>query len=171
MPRATSSQAADCARPPAREAAEKTTNPTMNTRRRPSRSAARPPSSRNPPNVSVYAFTTQGRLASEKCSAVLIDGSATLTIDASSTTMNWAAHRRIRARQRRGSAVDVAPGGSAAVKVAFPAARPLLISDIYGPPRVDNSQRDRHPGDGDASSPDPGDWLVVSHHDGSHTDV
>jgi hypothetical protein len=53
MPRATISQPEDWARPPAREAAEKTARPTMNTRRRPSRSAARPPSSRKPPNARV----------------------------------------------------------------------------------------------------------------------
>ena len=41
----------DCARPQTSEAAVKTTTPTRKTRRRPSRSAARPPSSRKPPNV------------------------------------------------------------------------------------------------------------------------
>jgi hypothetical protein len=38
------------AKPDSSEAMLKTTMPTMKTRRRPSRSAARPPSSRNPPN-------------------------------------------------------------------------------------------------------------------------
>ena len=40
------------AKPPAREASAKSTSPPMNTRRRPSRSASRPPSSRKPPKVS-----------------------------------------------------------------------------------------------------------------------
>ena len=41
----------DEARPQRSEATVKTTTPTRKTRRRPKRSAARPPSSRNPPNV------------------------------------------------------------------------------------------------------------------------
>ena len=40
-----------CARPQTSEAIVNTTTPTMNTRRRPSRSAARPPNSRKPPNA------------------------------------------------------------------------------------------------------------------------
>jgi hypothetical protein len=40
------------ANPPASEASANSTRPDMNTRRRPSRSAMRPPSSRKPPNVS-----------------------------------------------------------------------------------------------------------------------
>ena len=51
----------------------------------------RPPSSRKPPKVSVYALTTHDRLSWEKSSALPIEGSATFTIDASSTTTNWAA--------------------------------------------------------------------------------
>ena len=51
--RAAISHVSDCARPPASEASEKTTRPSMNIRRRPSRSAIRPPSSRKPPKVSV----------------------------------------------------------------------------------------------------------------------
>ncbi len=45
-------------RPQASEAAVNSATPTMNTRRRPSRSAARPPSSRKPPKVSAYAERT-----------------------------------------------------------------------------------------------------------------
>ena len=75
----------------------------MNTRRRPSRSAIRPPSSRKPPKVSTYAFTTQGRFSCEKSSPSPIDGRATLTIEASSTTMNCAKQSRARAIQRRRS--------------------------------------------------------------------
>ncbi len=51
--RAAISHGSDWARPPASEASEKTTSPSMNMRRRPIRSASRPPSSRKPPNVSV----------------------------------------------------------------------------------------------------------------------
>ena len=61
----------------------------------------RPPSSRKPPKVSVYALTTHDRLSWEKSSASPMDGSATLTIDASSTTTNCAAARSASANQRR----------------------------------------------------------------------
>ena len=42
----------ELANPPASEASANSTSPPMNTRRRPSRSAIRPPSSRKPPNTS-----------------------------------------------------------------------------------------------------------------------
>jgi hypothetical protein len=90
-------------KPAARDAAATSRSPPMNTRRRPRRSASLPPSSRKPPKVSTYAFTTQGRFCCEKSSPLPIDGSATLTIDASSTTMNWAKQRRASAIQRRRS--------------------------------------------------------------------
>src|SRR4051794_1872918 len=99
--RAVISQPSDCARPPASEARLKSTRPPMNTRRRPKRSAARPPSSRKPPKVSVYALTIHCRLAAEKSSAFWIDGSATLTIEASRTTRNCAELSRTSASQRR----------------------------------------------------------------------
>ena len=60
----------------------------MNIRLRPSRSASRPPSSRKPPNVSVYAFTTHERSVRAKWRCVPIDGSATFTIEASITITN-----------------------------------------------------------------------------------
>ena len=87
--RAAISQPADWAIPPANEASENTTRPSMNMRRRPSRSATRPPSRRNPPKVSTYAFTTHDRSAGAKCRAAPIDGNATLTIEASITITNW----------------------------------------------------------------------------------
>ena len=43
----------------------KTTRPARNTRRRPSRSAARPPSSRKPPKTSAYALITHCRFSCE----------------------------------------------------------------------------------------------------------
>ena len=50
-PRAMIRTPSDHARPQRSDAAVKTATPTMKTRLRPSRSAARPPSSRNPPKV------------------------------------------------------------------------------------------------------------------------
>src|SRR5262249_59169978 len=50
--RADSSAAGDQENPHSSDAAVNTRRPTMNKRRRPSRSAARPPSSSRPPNVS-----------------------------------------------------------------------------------------------------------------------
>ena len=49
--RAVSSQACEVAKPPASEAAENSSSPATNIRRRPSRSPARPPSSSSPPKV------------------------------------------------------------------------------------------------------------------------
>ena len=64
--RAPISHAELSASPPASEASENTPRPMTNTRRRPSRSAIRPPSSRKPPKVSTYALTTHERPASER---------------------------------------------------------------------------------------------------------
>ena len=50
--RATMSWMSVCASPPASEATPNRIRPEMNMRRRPSRSAMRPPSSRKPPNTS-----------------------------------------------------------------------------------------------------------------------
>src|SRR4051812_7110797 len=100
------------ARPPAREAPANRMRPAMNIRRRPSRSAMRPPSSRKPPKVSVYALTTHDRLSWEKSRALPMDGRATLTMEASSTTTNCAAASRTSASQRRSGEVlkACAPG-------------------------------------------------------------
>jgi len=51
--RAATSTPIELASPHTSDAPENTTSPTMNMRLRPSRSAARPPSSSNPPNVIV----------------------------------------------------------------------------------------------------------------------
>jgi hypothetical protein len=45
-------------------------------------------------------LTTQARLAAEKCSPRWIEGSATFTTVASSTTMNWARQAITRTSQR-----------------------------------------------------------------------
>src|SRR3954470_21148796 len=89
------------AKPAASDATATTTRPTMNTRRLPNRSAARPPSRRKPPNAITYAFTTHGKFCSEKPRPLPMLGSATFTIDASKTTTNCATQRRIKAVQRR----------------------------------------------------------------------
>jgi hypothetical protein len=96
------------ARPESNDAKLKTTSPTRNTRRRPSRSAARPPSNRKPPNISAYALMTHCRFSCEKPRSVWIEGRATFTIAMSSTTMNCTVHSRASASHfRRGDAVIV----------------------------------------------------------------
>lgn len=89
------------ASPPAREATEKTVRLAMNMRRRPSRSASRPPSSKSPPKVSTYALTTQDRPPWDRPSARPIEGSATLTIEASRMTMKSAIASTASAIHRR----------------------------------------------------------------------
>src|SRR5262245_61059963 len=89
-PLAASSMPWDCETPQTNEAPEKSAIPATNSRLLPSRSASRPPSKRNPPKMSVYAFKTQGRFCSENPRSVLIVGSATFTMVASRITMNWA---------------------------------------------------------------------------------
>ena len=55
------------ARPSSSDAPVKMTSPIRNSRLRPSRSPARPPRSRKPPNTSVYALTIHCRLPSDRC--------------------------------------------------------------------------------------------------------
>jgi hypothetical protein len=59
--------------------------PDRNMRRWPKRSPSRPPSSRKPPKVNRYAFTTQASDVCEKPRSSRIDGSATFTIVPSRT--------------------------------------------------------------------------------------
>src|SRR5215203_5862872 len=96
----------ELARPQTREAAVKTATPTMNTRRRPRRSAARPARRRKPPKVIAYALITHCRFSCEKSSASPIEGSATLTIETSRTVMKKATHTSARAFHRRGSGAE-----------------------------------------------------------------
>jgi len=86
-------------RPSSSEASVKTITPPRKSRLRPSRSPARPPSSRKPPNTSVYALTTHWRFASVMPRSFWIEGSATFTTVASSTTMNCAKQIRTRTTQ------------------------------------------------------------------------
>ena len=92
--------ASPVASPHASDAAVNTAKPTIRIRRRPSRSAARPPSSRSPPNVSAYAVTTHCRLVSLKCRSRPIVGSDTLTIVRSMIVMKYATASSANARQR-----------------------------------------------------------------------
>ena len=98
--RAASSHAWEVANPPAREAAENSSRPVTNIRRRPSRSPARPPSSSSPPNARAYALTTHSRPAPENPRARWICGRATLTMVESSTTINCAVAMTSSARPR-----------------------------------------------------------------------
>src|SRR5438477_269973 len=75
----------------------------MKTRRRPIRSAARPPSSRKPPNAIAYAVITHWRFACEKFRSRPIDGSATFTIETSRIVMKKAVATTARTLQRWGS--------------------------------------------------------------------
>ena len=84
----------------ASDAALNSPSPSIRMRRRPSRSAARPPRSKNPPNVSAYAVTTHCRLVWEKCRSRPIVGSETLTIVRSMTVMKNATASSANARQR-----------------------------------------------------------------------
>ena len=92
--RAASSQPGEVANPPASDAAENSSSPAVNIRRRPNRSPARPPSSSRPPNVSAYALITHSRPLPEKPSAAWMCGRATLTTVASSTTISCAVAMR-----------------------------------------------------------------------------
>ena len=57
---------------------------------RPNMSASRPPSNRKPPKVTAYPLTSHCNVVVATWRPCWIEGSATLTIVKSSTTMNWA---------------------------------------------------------------------------------
>ena len=86
--------------PHATDAAVKIAIPVRNSFRWPNRSPSRPPRSRNPPNVSRYAFTTQARDVSVNPRSSRIEGSATFTIVMSTTIIRSPRHRTYRASQR-----------------------------------------------------------------------
>ena len=115
--------------PHANDAAANTISPTMKIRRRPNRSATRPPSSRNPPNVNAYALATHCRPDGEKCSERSIDGSATFTIDTSRITMNCDAQSSASASHfAREITSDAGPPGATATgsRVGLAAIRDAL---------------------------------------------
>ena len=74
------------------DASANTAVPATSTRRRPSRSPARPPSSRNPPNGTMYAFTIHDSPLSENRSDSRIAGMATLTTVTSTVSSSAARH-------------------------------------------------------------------------------
>ena len=131
----------DHARPQKNEATVKITTPVRKTRRRPSRSAARPPRSRKPPNVIAYAVITHWRFDSEKWSDLPIEGSATLTIETSRTVMKKAAQTTASAFQRSGSSsgirdlppLPVLPAKRGLRKAIPPAATPPDAEHVLAP--------------------------------------
>ena len=102
------SEPSDQASPLSSELTVNRSSPAMKRRRRPNRSASRPPSRRNPPKKIEYAVITHCRLSCEKLRSVLIDGNATFTIEMSSTTMNCAVTITASASQRRRSSAPTA---------------------------------------------------------------
>src|SRR5256885_1443781 len=100
--RATISIPSDCARPQTSEAIVKSATPTMNTRRLPSKSAARPARRRKPPKAIEYAVMTHWRFSREKWRDRAIEGSATFTIETSRIVMKNAVATTARIRQRCG---------------------------------------------------------------------
>ncbi len=99
--RAAVSIANDCDAPPMPDAIAKPARPAMNVHLRPNTSLSLPPSSSRLPNASEYAVMIHWRLSFEKCSAFWAEGSAMLTIVASSTTISCAMPRIARIVQRR----------------------------------------------------------------------
>src|SRR5919197_1549067 len=108
---------------PSPEATTKTASEIRNMRRRPSRSAARPPSSRKPPYPSTYALTTHCSELVDMCRSVRIEGSATPIIDTSRASRKSAPHRtssapharalrrsRLPSRNGEGEVVEVTSG-------------------------------------------------------------
>jgi hypothetical protein len=101
--REVTSIAVDVDKPQRSDVTENNASPIMNIRRRPRRSPARPPRSRKPPKVIAYAVRTHWRLDADRWSDRAIEGSATVTMDTSSTVMKNATQTRARACHRRGS--------------------------------------------------------------------
>ena len=85
--RAAISSTGSWARPPARLARANAISPMTNMRRRPRRSAARPPRIRRPPNEMAYPVTIHWTASAGMCSSRSIDGSATFTMVLSSMIM------------------------------------------------------------------------------------
>src|ERR1700722_333832 len=119
------------------EAAVNSASPAVNTRLRPRRSAARPPSSKNPPKASAYAVTTHCRSDSAKCRLTPSAGSATLTMSRSTAVMKYARASSENARQRRAS-----PGTAACARpVSFLGSTEVMgVSGLY----VDSPHRLEH---------------------------
>jgi len=95
---------------------ENPTSPAISAHLRPNRSPTLPPTNSRLPNASAYAVTTHCRLWGEKCNARCADGSATVTIVASNTTINCATLNKARTAHRLGPAL------------ADPPSRPLRVA-------------------------------------------
>ena len=100
MTRAAISSTGSWARPPARLARENAIRPAMNIRRRPSRSAARPPRMSRPPNEMAYPVTIHCTASGGMASSRSMEGRATFTMLKSRTTMNAATRIRASCRGR-----------------------------------------------------------------------
>jgi hypothetical protein len=141
--RETMSATGDCARASLSEARVKIAAPSVNKRRRPNRSADRPPSNRNPPNESVYAVTTYCRSPGVKRKSRAIVGSATFVTVASRTTMNWARQTVATSAVFKPATL---PSGVAGIWPAFGealTAEPRMPSaEIVGLPRVSGPHRE-----------------------------
>ena len=129
-----------CAKPHISEPNVNSAIPAMKTFRRPSTSAARPPRRRKPPNASEYAVMIHWSVDCESSRSTAIEGSATLTIETSSTTMKNAAQTSTRAFQRRGSGVNAASTGAEATTVRPPGRDPPL-GPALDPDRFDAVRR------------------------------
>src|SRR5215831_17407521 len=97
----------------------------MNIRRRPNRSAARPPRISRPPKAIAYAVMIHCTASAGNPSSVSMDGSATLTMLKSRTTMNAAVRMRARVtpRSRAGRGPGAAAGGGTAGGAGCPDGR------------------------------------------------
>ncbi len=91
--------------PQAAEARVKMVSPTRKLVRRPRASPTRPDGTSERPKVSAYPETTQDRSAEVAPRPRWIEGSATLTIETSSSVMKPTVRHTASARQRRGSGV------------------------------------------------------------------
>src|SRR5919201_2377744 len=108
MKRVAMSSAPSFASPPRPEATMNTPSEMRNMRRRPSRSAARPPRSRKPPYPSTYALTTHCSELVDMCRSVRIEGRATPIIETSRASRKSAPQSTRSAPQARGLSRSVA---------------------------------------------------------------
>src|SRR6516165_4344342 len=92
----------------------------------------RPPRSSRPPKANVYAVMTHCRLATEMCSECCADGNATVTIEASRTTINCAMTTTARMAHRCGSGAGAASARAALVSAWLirPPLQPPLVAGI-----------------------------------------
>ena len=118
------------AAPHAAEASVNTPRPIENVRRRPIRSPSRAAVIRNTAEVSANPATTHSIAPVRACRSRCIEGSATLTMKKSSTTMNVPARRTDSAAQRLASAGrDPAPAGIANVDEFDCVVMPATVTD------------------------------------------